>query len=85
VDSQEINDLKQQLNTHYYKNQKLIKKPQLASLKIEEILKMKPEFFIIAVPSIYIKHTLKLLIRKLNYKAYFINVAKGLDPDTNNI
>jgi glycerol-3-phosphate dehydrogenase len=77
--------LQKQLNTNYYKNQKLIKKPDVASLDISEILNQKPNFFILAVPSVYIKSTLKQLISQLKYKAYFINVSKGLDPDTNNI
>jgi glycerol-3-phosphate dehydrogenase len=52
---------------------------------MDDVLSNKPNFFIIAVPSIHIKNTLKQLINKLNYQAYFINVSKGLDPDTNNI
>ncbi|MDR0739755.1 MAG: NAD(P)H-dependent glycerol-3-phosphate dehydrogenase [Mycoplasmataceae bacterium] len=85
VDSKEIDDLKQQRNTKYYKNNKLIKKPDMASLNLTEILLQRPIFFIIATPSIYIRETLIKLSKHLNYKAYFINVSKGLDPITNDI
>jgi glycerol-3-phosphate dehydrogenase (NAD(P)+) len=77
--------LKHQQNSHYYKNEKLVKTPVVASLNISDLLKDKPNFFIIAVPSVYIKNTLNMLKEKLDYKAYFINVSKGLDIDTNNI
>jgi glycerol-3-phosphate dehydrogenase (NAD(P)+) len=85
IDPKEIDDLKKQVNTHYFAKQKLIKKPHLVSSNITDVLVGKPDFFIIAVPSAHIVSVLNKLLPKLKYKAYFINVAKGLDPNTNNI
>jgi glycerol-3-phosphate dehydrogenase (NAD(P)+) len=85
IDPKEINDLNHQLNSKYYGNKKTISKPVIASSNIDEILNTKPTFILIAVPSVHIVHTLKLFVNKLTYKCYFINVSKGLDPQTNDI
>jgi glycerol-3-phosphate dehydrogenase len=41
---------------------------------------MKPEYIILAVPSIHLISTLESFINKINFKPIIINVAKGLNP-----
>jgi glycerol-3-phosphate dehydrogenase (NAD(P)+) len=71
------------LNTKYFNKQKLYKKPSLVTNQIAQIFKNKPTFILLAVPSVFIESTIKKFINLLNYKCIVINVAKGLNQDTN--
>lgn len=85
VDSNEINDLNNQTNARYFGNKTLVAKPTLATQNIQEVFDHKITFVIIAVPSVFIVSTLQNVLHYAKGKYIFINVAKGLDPKTNDI
>jgi glycerol-3-phosphate dehydrogenase (NAD(P)+) len=80
IDQHEIKQLKTGVNRKYFPNKKLIKAPNLVTNDINQVLKMKPEYIILAVPSIHLISTLQSFINKIDFKPIIINVAKGLNP-----
>ena len=84
VDQTQINDLKKQVNTQYYGNTKLVSPLKLVTKKSEDIINFKPEYVVIAVPSIHISSTLEMFANKFENTPIYINVAKGFDLKTKN-
>ena len=84
VDQTQINDLKKQVNTQYYGNTKLVSSLKLVTKKSEDIINFKPEYVVIAVPSIHISSTLEMFANKFENTPIYINVAKGFDLKTKN-
>ena len=84
VDQIQINDLKKQVNTQYYGNTKLVSPLKLVTKKSEDIINFKPEYVVIAVPSIHISSTLEMFANKFENTPIYINVAKGFDLKTKN-
>ena len=84
VDQTQINDLKKQVNTQYYGNTKLVSPLKLVTKKSEDIINFKPEYVVIAVPSIHISSTLEMFANKFENMPIYINVAKGFDLKTKN-
>ena len=84
VDQTQINDLKKQVNTQYYGNTKLVSPLKLVTKKSEDIINFKPEYVVIAVPSIHISSTLEMFANKFENMPVYINVAKGFDLKTKN-
>ena len=84
VDQTQINDLKKQVNTQYYGNTKLVSPLKLVTKKSEDIINFKPEYVVIAVPSIHISSTLEMFANKFENTPVYINVAKGFDLKTKN-
>ncbi len=82
IDEKEISDLKKSINCKYFGKAKLVKKLALVCMDIKMIVDFKPNFIIIAVPSIYIEQTLSKFIDILKNRPIIINVAKGLNLKT---
>lgn len=82
IDEQEIDDLNHQSNNKYYPNRKLNGNLICATQDLEKLTNFKPNYIVIAVPSIFIADTLKKLLPLLKNKPVFINVAKGFDKST---
>ncbi len=82
IDKSEIQDLKNKKNTHYFGNKLLVKKPNLVTDKVLDIVKFKPKYLIIAIPSIHIESVLNKFIDLLTIKPIIINVAKGFNEKT---
>lgn len=79
----EINDLKKGYNSKFFKKKKLSAIPSLITKDLKQIIEQQPTFILIAVPSKFVCDVIKKVIVLLNYQPYFINVAKGLHPQTN--
>lgn len=84
IDKKEIKDLNKGLNTKYFGNQKLCKKP-IATLNEQDVINFHPSYVLIAVPSSFIESTIVKFATKITTKPIYINVAKGFNPKTNNI
>lgn len=84
IDDKELQDLKNQKNTKYFGNSKLSQVP-LVTNKIDDIINFAPNYLILAVPSVYIQSSLESIIYKLKNKPIVINVAKGFNPNTNDL
>ena len=84
VNKQEQDDLSNQVNTKYFGAIKLYAKPKLVSDNIQQLLDLKPQYILLAVPSAFLMSVLELTLNKLcNSNTIFINVAKGLNEKTN--
>lgn len=82
IDLNEINDLKKGINTRYFGNKKLSKKPNLVTNNLELVLK-NCEIILLAIPSKFLIETLKKIKAILfNKKVIIINVAKGIDVES---
>lgn len=85
IDKKEIADLKNGKNEYYLGNKKLFSIPKLVTNNFSQIASQNPEYILIAVPSSFILETLTMALRKINNKPIIINVAKGLDPTTDDV
>lgn len=83
IDKKEISDLKNGYNQKYF-DTPLNGKLALVTDQMEELIDFEPDYIIAAVPSAFIKEVLKRYIGIANKPIKVINVAKGLDPETNN-
>ncbi len=84
IDEQQIADLKQKYNKKYYGNVKL----SFAITKITSNLKdaiTNSEYIIIAIPTKFINQMINQLKELIGSNVVIINVAKGLDPQTENV
>jgi glycerol-3-phosphate dehydrogenase (NAD(P)+) len=72
------------LNTKFFNNSKLSSVPK-TTLLLSEIIKFKPNYIILAIPSSGIIDIASAISKQINFKCDIINVAKGLDPKTKNI
>ena len=82
VDQTQINDLKKQVNTQYYGNTKLVSSLKLVTKKSEDIINFKPEYVVIAVPSIHISSTLEMFANK--FEAGYEIIKKWYKKETSN-
>ena len=80
INDQEITDLKSQKNTKFFGNKKFKGKLSLVTKDINKIADFKPQFVIIAVPSVHIENVLLKVADVIKSKPIYINVAKGFDP-----
>lgn len=80
IDDQEINDLKSQKNTKFFGDKKFDGKLFLVTKDINQIADFKPQFVIIAVPSVHIENVLYKVVNIIKSKPIYVNVAKGFDP-----
>lgn len=85
IDHNEINDLKKGYNTKYFNKTKLAALPALATTDLKQIVNAQPTFFVVAVPSRFVCEVIEKVVNLLDYQPYFINVAKGLHPQTNDV
>lgn len=85
IDKNEISNLKNGKNEQYFGNKKLINSPKLVTNNFSQIALQKPQYVLIAVPSSFIMETLSVSLKKMANKPIIINVAKGLDPMTDNV
>lgn len=83
IDKKELNDLKNGYNQKYF-DTPLNGKLSLVTDDMEELVNFNPDYIIAAVPSAFIKEVLRNYIAIANKPIKIINVAKGLDPETNN-
>ncbi len=81
IDEKEVLDINKGYNKRYF-NTKLSKNIK-ATLDLNEALK-DVRYVLIAIPSKYLKGLLYSIVNELKNKPIFINVSKGLDPETNN-
>lgn len=82
IDSDEIHDLKNQLNKKYYGLKKLVKKPHLVTTNLKEAIS-DSKIILLAIPSKFLIKTLEEVKKIIkNKKIILINVAKGIDPET---
>ncbi|PAK21066.1 hypothetical protein CJJ23_04020 [Mycoplasmopsis agassizii] len=85
IDDQEINDLKQGLNTKYFNQKKMHKIPNLVTKNLEDVLN-NVDLIILATPSKATRFILKKIDDfKLNKQFNFINLSKGLDAEKNDL
>ena len=82
IDDKEIENLKLQKNPKYFGKKKLCGALSIVSKDINEIVDFKPDFVIIAVPSLHIENVLSKVVDKFITKPVYINVAKGFNPKT---
>ncbi|MGL4616819.1 MAG: 2-dehydropantoate 2-reductase N-terminal domain-containing protein, partial [Mycoplasmoidaceae bacterium] len=79
VDKKEIKDINQHgMNKKYYGVSK-INTIIRATDDIDKAL-MNTKYVIFALPSAFLKDTLKIIKKKLKHKVIFINLVKGIDP-----
>ncbi len=84
IDECENKDLVKGLNTKYFGNKKMVKAP-IATINPNDVINFRPSYVLIAVPSLYIESTVKKFVKFLTAKPVYINVAKGFNPETNNV
>ncbi|MDE7433667.1 MAG: hypothetical protein K2M43_00725, partial [Mycoplasmoidaceae bacterium] len=84
IDKKELSDLSKGLNTKYFGNKKMVGVPAVCD-NFKDVVNFKPDYVVIAVPSIFIEKIIKDLSKQLTNKPVFINVAKGFDPKTNDV
>ncbi len=84
ISKEQLSDLKKQMNTTFFGNKKFNGKLSLVTNDIKKIAKFKPQFVIIAVPSIHIENVLLKVSPVIKSRPIYINVAKGFDPKTLN-
>ena len=83
IDKKEQEDLLKQLNTKFFGNKKLIKKPTVVSDDLKKLLDLKPQYILLAIPSAFLMLVLQQVLEKnVSGKTIFINVAKGLNDKT---
>lgn len=85
INPKEVDDINNGLNSTFFGDKKLFAKVK-ATTDLKEAL-IDAYYILIAVPSTYILDVLNQVKPLLNLKQkyVFINVAKGLDPNTNNV
>lgn len=80
---QEVDNIKKGKNPSHFKSL-LISKKIIPTLNIDECIKDN-DYIFLSVPSSVLKDVTKKVVEKINNKPTFINVAKGLDSETNDI
>ncbi|WP_027119978.1 NAD(P)H-dependent glycerol-3-phosphate dehydrogenase [[Mycoplasma] testudinis] len=82
IDEHELQDLEQQVNTKYYSDKKLCRKPHLITNDLKEAVNYS-EIILLAIPSKFLPNILEQVKKILkNRKVILVNVAKGIDPAT---
>jgi glycerol-3-phosphate dehydrogenase len=85
INPEEVSSIKKRLNPRYFAQGTLFAAPELVTTNLLEVLNFKPEYIVLAVPSAFIVSTIKSFVDDLKIKCVFINVAKGLNPRTDNV
>lgn len=85
IDKNEIADLKKAKNEYYFGDKKMPAAPKLVTNNFLRIALQNPEYILIAVPSSFLIETLLMALKKIKCKPIIINVAKGLDPLTDDV
>ncbi len=80
IDEKEVSDINKGYNRKYFSEK--VDKNVSATLNIDEALK-DADFVFLAIPSKFLKGVLLSNIEKFKNKPIFVNVTKGLDPETN--
>lgn len=80
IDEKEVADINKGYNKKYFYEK--LDKNVSATLDIDEALK-DVDFVFLAIPSKFLKGVLLSNIEKFKNKPIFVNVSKGLDPETN--
>jgi len=84
IDKKEMSELRQGFNSRCFGHKKMVKKPNIVSNDLVSLLKEKPDYVILAIPSNILMGVVEKIKPLLVNRPIFINVAKGFNLKTNN-
>ena len=83
IDKNEVDAINKGKNPQYFKSLRISRKIH-ATLKISECSNNN-DYIFLSVPSKVLKETTKMIVNEINNSPTFVNLAKGLDKDTNDV